>query len=75
MIQPFPLLINNLYFMDNVTLLNVQQTESTKYNVSDRIVSDIQCRAEGETTGAVTHTTVNGFSHGKFSRATSHLGF
>ena len=25
--------------------------------------------------GAVTHTTVNGFSHGKFSRGTSHLGF
>ena len=25
--------------------------------------------------GAVTHTTVNGFSHGKFSRVKSHLGF
>ena len=25
--------------------------------------------------GAVTHTTVNGFSHGKFSRGKSHLGF
>jgi len=24
--------------------------------------------------GAVTHTTVNGFSHGTFSRGTSHLG-
>ena len=27
------------------------------------------------TIGAVTHITVNGFSHGKFSRGTSHLGF
>ena len=49
MIQPFLLLVNNLYFIYNVTLLNSQQTESTKYNISDRIVSDIQCRAEGET--------------------------
>ena len=30
---------------------------------------------EPDIIGAVTHTTVNVFSHGKFSRGTSHLGF
>ena len=50
-------------------------SEPTRLTPTSRTLILTSITSSPEKIGAVTHTTVNGFSHGKFPRRTSHLGF